>query len=77
MLTRRTCRGCPSIVSEVVVVPRVSERKAGGRGGLLTPLFHVSQKLDTPTSKPIPKANAPAKIVDTKTPRSREEMRSG
>ena len=36
---------------------------------MLTPLFHVSQNFVRATSKPMPKANAPVKIVDTKTPK--------
>jgi hypothetical protein len=33
-----------------------------------TPLFHLSQKALTPTSNPTPKAKAPMKMADTKTP---------
>lgn len=55
----------PLLLHERVEVQRWRpSEKTGGR----TPLFQLSQNFEMPMSKPTPKANAPAKIVETYTP---------
>jgi len=60
--TRRICGGYPAIISTAYEKKTKKERKTR------TPLFHRSQNVVTPRSKPMPKKNALAKMVPTKTP---------
>lgn len=58
----------PLLLQERVEVQR---RKRSEKSGGRTPLFQLSQNFEMPMSKPTPKANAPAKIVETYTPARR------
>ena len=64
--TGRIYGGYPAIISGVAYERPKKTKKKEIR--TLTPLFHRSQNVVTPKSKPMPKKNALAKTVPTKTP---------
>ena len=68
----RICRGCPSIVSVDGHGQSQYKVRLQAVEPVRTPLFQESQKFVMARSKPTLNANAPTKMVGTKTPAGRD-----